>query len=99
MASASAAKNPTSGDPLPKNTKSSPARKRGNFGTRSVLEISGLDAKVKYITTLESHIADRDQLIAAIRSELSNTHNENTELRREIDALKVCPLVSSTFPC
>ncbi|KAF8700053.1 bZIP transcription factor, partial [Rhizoctonia solani] len=42
----------------------------------------------EYITTLESHIADRDQLIAAIRSELSNTHNENTELRREIDALK-----------
>ncbi|EUC55422.1 bZIP transcription factor [Rhizoctonia solani AG-3 Rhs1AP] len=42
----------------------------------------------EYITTLESHIADRDQLIAAIRSELSTTHNENTELRREIDALK-----------
>ncbi|KAJ1302184.1 hypothetical protein OPQ81_001011 [Rhizoctonia solani] len=42
----------------------------------------------EYISTLESHIADRDQLIAAIRSELSNTHNENTELRREIDALK-----------
>ncbi|KAH7345772.1 hypothetical protein B0J17DRAFT_764355 [Rhizoctonia solani] len=42
----------------------------------------------EYITTLESHIADRDQLIAAIRSELSTTHSENTELRREIDALK-----------
>ncbi|CAE6464415.1 unnamed protein product [Rhizoctonia solani] len=42
----------------------------------------------EYITTLESHIADRDQLISAIRSELSTTHNENTELRREIDALK-----------
>jgi hypothetical protein len=45
--------------------------------------------RVEYITTLESHIADRDQLISAIRSELSNTHNENNELRREIDALKV----------
>ncbi|KAG8715506.1 hypothetical protein FRC08_010507 [Ceratobasidium sp. 394] len=43
----------------------------------------------EYITTLESHIADRDQLISAIRSELSITHNENNELRREIDALKV----------
>ncbi|KAG9095968.1 hypothetical protein FS749_009383 [Ceratobasidium sp. UAMH 11750] len=42
----------------------------------------------EYITTLESHIADRDQLISAIRSELSITHNENNELRREIDALK-----------
>ncbi|KAG8750779.1 hypothetical protein FRC12_012738 [Ceratobasidium sp. 428] len=42
----------------------------------------------EYITTLESHIADRDQLISAIRSELSVTHNENNELRREIDALK-----------
>lgn len=50
----------------------------------------------EYITTLESHIADRDQLISAIRSELSLTHNENNELRREIDALKVC-LCSRTF--
>ncbi|KAG8779465.1 hypothetical protein FRC12_024226 [Ceratobasidium sp. 428] len=42
----------------------------------------------EYIATLESHIADRDQLISAIRSELSVTHNKNNELRREIDALK-----------
>ncbi|QRV81883.1 bZIP transcription factor [Ceratobasidium sp. AG-Ba] len=42
----------------------------------------------EYISTLESHIADRDQLISAIRSELSNTRSENSELRREIDALK-----------
>ncbi|CAE7102043.1 unnamed protein product [Rhizoctonia solani] len=60
-------------------------------------KISARNFRVRqYITTLESHIADRDQLIAAIRSELSSTHNENTELRREIDALKV-RLCSSTF--
>lgn len=42
----------------------------------------------EYITTLESHIADRDRLIEAIREELGASKLENQELRQEVDALK-----------
>ncbi|CEL60341.1 hypothetical protein RSOLAG1IB_09559 [Rhizoctonia solani AG-1 IB] len=65
-------------------------RRKGKPHTLFLLFIGAFihGLRVEYITTLESHIADRDQLISAIRSELSNTHNENNELRREIDALK-----------
>lgn len=37
---------------------------------------------------MESHIADRDRLIEAIRQELGQSKLENDELRQEVDALK-----------
>ncbi|KAF8318649.1 hypothetical protein DL93DRAFT_2095035 [Clavulina sp. PMI_390] len=50
----------------------------------------------EYITTLESHIADRDRLIEAIRQELGASKVENDELRQEVDALKQALLEGRT---
>ncbi|KAF9517993.1 hypothetical protein BS47DRAFT_424899 [Hydnum rufescens UP504] len=52
----------------------------------------------EYITTLESHIADRDRLIEAIREELGASKLENDELRQEVDALKRAMLEGRTSP-
>ena len=51
---------------------------------------------IEYITTLESHIADRDRLIEAIRQELGASKLENDELRQEVDALKRAMLEGRT---
>ena len=42
----------------------------------------------EYITTLEGDVAERDQLIDAIRAELGSTKSENAALQQEIKALK-----------
>ena len=42
----------------------------------------------EYISTLESHIADRDRLIESIREELGQSRSENNELRQEVETLK-----------
>lgn len=41
-----------------------------------------------YIGTLEAHIKDRDQVIDAIREQLSQSAKENQDLRRELEMLK-----------
>lgn len=41
-----------------------------------------------YIGTLEAHIKDRDQVIDAIRDQLSASARENQDLRRELEMLK-----------
>lgn len=43
---------------------------------------------LEYISTLEGDIAERDRLLAAIRSELGSSQSENVALRQEIAALK-----------
>lgn len=53
---------------------------------------------LEYITTLESHIADRDRLIDAIREELGASKSENDELRQEIDNLKRAMLEGRISP-
>lgn len=42
----------------------------------------------EYITALEGDIAERDQMLSAIRSELGSSRSENLALRQEIAALK-----------
>ncbi|KAF8325769.1 uncharacterized protein EI90DRAFT_3018854 [Cantharellus anzutake] len=42
----------------------------------------------EYISTLESHIADRDRIIDTIREELGQSKTENNELRQEVETLK-----------
>lgn len=49
---------------------------------------NNISISTEYITTLESHIADRDRLIEAIRQELGASKIENDELRQEVNALK-----------
>ena len=44
--------------------------------------------RTEYINTLESDVAERDQLIDAIRVELGSTKSENAALQQEIKALK-----------
>lgn len=57
---------------------------------------ANLFVHLEYISTLESHIADRDRLIDAIRQELGASKLENDELRREVDALKRAMLEGRT---
>ncbi|KZT41558.1 hypothetical protein SISSUDRAFT_1059289 [Sistotremastrum suecicum HHB10207 ss-3] len=52
----------------------------------------------EYITTLEGDIADRDNLIDAIRNELGSTKLENQALRHEVDALKKALLKGNITP-
>jgi bZIP-type transcription factor MBZ1 len=44
--------------------------------------------RTEYISTLEGDVAERDQLIDAIRAELGSTQSENAALQQEIKALK-----------
>ncbi|KAF5368213.1 hypothetical protein D9615_010518 [Tricholomella constricta] len=71
-------------DDLPQDWRPSPEV----FQKMTSKEKRQLRNKIKYISTLEGDIAERDRLLDAIRSELGSTQSENYALRQEIAALK-----------